>query len=182
MPSQKTIDSKKLIVDGLAEQMNGAIAGVVLDFTGITVADDTAMRKELREAGVHYRVAKNTLIGRACDQLGYGDMKQYLEGNTGFAISKDDPITAAKIIKKYTDKIESIDIKGGFYDGKVVDAEMVKQLADTPSKEDSIGRLLGSLQSGLYNLAYALQAIVDRGDMAKPADAAAPAAEATAAE
>ncbi len=176
MPSQKTIDSKKLIIDGLTEQMNGAIAGVVLDFTGITVADDTAMRKELREAGVHYRVAKNTLIGRACDQLGYGDMKQYLEGNTGFAISKNDPITGAKIIKKYADKIESINIKGGFYDGSVIDADTVKQLADTPSKEESLGRLLGSLTSGLHNLAYALQCIVDRGDMAKPAEEA-PAAE-----
>lgn len=179
MPKMKAIDIKKQIVAELTEHLDGAIAGVVVDFSGVNVAQDTTMRAELRKAGVTYRVAKNTLIGRACDNVGYGDMAQYLTGNTAIAISREDPVIAAKILKSHTGKESKLEIKGGFYDGKVIDADMVRTLADTPTPEESIAKFLGSIQSSLYNFAYALQAIVDRGEVL-PASAAEATAEAKA--
>ncbi len=179
MPKMKAIDIKKQIVAELTEHLDGAIAGVVVDFSGVNVAQDTTMRAELRKAGVTYRVAKNTLIGRACDNVGYGDIAQYLTGNTAIAISREDPVIAAKILKSHTGKESKLEIKGGFYDGKVIDADMVRTLADTPTPEESIAKFLGSIQSSLYNFAYALQAIVDRGEVL-PASAAEATAEAEA--
>ncbi|MGI6742737.1 MAG: 50S ribosomal protein L10 [Eubacteriales bacterium] len=177
MPSSKAIDIKKQIVQDLTEHLNGAVAGVVVDFSGVSVAQDTAMRAELRKSNVTYKVAKNTLIGRACDNVGLGDMAQYLNGNTAIAISREDPVIAAKILKSHTGKESKLEIKGGFYDGKVIDADMVRTLADTPTPEESIAKFLGSIQSSLYNFAYAIQAIVDRGEVL-PASAAEATAEA----
>lgn len=176
MPSSKAIDIKKQIVQDLTEHLDGAIAGVVVDFFGVTVEKDTAMRAALRKAGVTYKVAKNTLIGRACENVGFGDMTKYLKGNTAIAISREDPVIAAKILKENTGKDSKLVIKGGFYDSKVIDADMVLKLADTPTPEESIAKFLGSIQSGLYNLAYALQAIVDRGEILPAAAAEAEAA------
>ena len=105
---------------------------------------------------------KNTLTGRACEVVGYGDMKQYLSGMTAIAISQDDPIAPAKIMKEYADKIPSFEIKAGFVDGGVIDQAGVEALAATPSKEVLIGKMMGSLMSSLYGLAYVLQAKIDK--------------------
>ena len=162
MPSNKILEQKKQVVAELADKMKNAEAGVLVKYQGITVADDTALRAALRKAGVEYSVMKNTLTGRACDLAGYGDMKQYLNGMTAIAISKDDPIAAAKIIKEYADKIECFEIKAGFVDGGVIDAAGVESLAATPSKEVLIAKMMGSLMSSLYGLAYVLQAKIDK--------------------
>ena len=174
MPSKSILEQKQAVVAELAEKLKNSPAGVVVNYQGITVDADTKMRKALREAGVTYTVMKNSLTGRACESVGLGDMKQYLEGMTAIAIAGDDPVAPAKVLKEYADKIESFQILAGYLDGQVVDKDTVNKLADIPSKEVLIAKLLGSIKSPLYGLAYALQAVVDRdGEAAPEAEAAA---------
>ena len=162
MPSNKILEEKKQVVEALAAKMQTAAAGVLVKYEGITVAEDTELRAALRKAGVEYTVVKNTLTGRACEIAGYGDMRQYLEGMTAIAISQDDPIAAAKIMKEYADKIECFEIKAGFVDGGVIDQAGVEALAATPSKEVLVAKMMGSLMSSLYGFAYVLQAKIDK--------------------
>ena len=163
MPSNAILEQKKQVVADLAEQIKASAAGVIVNYQGITVENDTALRKALREAGVKYVVMKNTLTGRACDECGYGDMKQYLNGMTAIAISSpEDPIAPAKILKEYAEKIDSFQILAGYCDGEVIDAAGVNNLAEIPSKEVLLAKFLGSIKSPIYNFAYAIQAIVDK--------------------
>ena len=174
MPSNKVLEAKRQIVEELAGKMQTAVSGVLVKYEGITVADDTALRAALRKAGIEYSVMKNTLTGRACEMVGYGDMKQYLSGMTAIALSQDDPIAPAKIMKEYADKIPTFEIKAGFVDGGVIDQAGVEALAATPSKEVLIAKMMGSLMSSLYGLAYVLQAKIDKengGDDAAEAPA-----------
>jgi large subunit ribosomal protein L10 len=185
MPSNAILEQKKQVVADLAEQIKASAAGVVVNYQGITVENDTALRKALREAGVKYVVMKNTLTGRACEMCGYGDMKQYLNGMTAIAISSpEDPIAPAKILKEYAEKIESFKILAGYCDGQVIDAAGVNSLAEIPSKEVLLAKFLGSIKSPIYNFAYAIQAVVDKKNEGEeaPAAEAAPAEEAPAAE
>ena len=175
MPSNSILAQKQAIVADLAEQLKNSPAGVVVNYQGITVDADTKMRKALREAGVKYMVMKNSLTGRACEEVGLGDMKQYLSGMTAIAIATDDPVAPAKVLKEYADKIESFQILAGYLDGAVVDKATVEKLADIPSKEVLIAKFLGSIRSPLYGFAYAIQAIVDKdgnAEEAAPAEAA----------
>ena len=179
MPSKVILEQKQQAVADLAEKIKNSVSGVLVNYQGITVEDDTAMRKALREAGVKYMVVKNTLTGRACDEVGLGDMKQYLEGMTAIAICGDDPLAPAKITSAYADKIETFNVKAGFLDGEVIDAAKVGELAKIPAKEVLIARMLGSLTGPIRSLAYALQGVIDKNGEAAPAEeAAAEAAEA----
>ena len=162
MPSKVILEKKQGMVEELAGKLQNAVSGVLVNYQGITVEDDTKMRKALREAGVEYSVIKNSITGRACEQVGYGEMKQYLEGMTALAISTTDPVAPAKILKEYAEKVENFEIKAGFIDGGVVDAATVNDLASIPSKEILIGRLLGSIQGPLYGFARVLQAKIDK--------------------
>ncbi len=175
MPSKVILEQKQKAVAELADKMKNAASGVLVNYQGITVEDDTKMRAALRAAGVDYMVVKNTMTGRACDEVGFGDMKQYLSGMTAIAISAEDPIAPAKVLKEYAEKVESFQILAGFLDGAVVDQKTVIELAEIPSKETLIAKMLGSLQSSLYGLAYVLQAKIDKengGDAAEaPAEA-----------
>ena len=187
MPSQKILEQKQEVVKVLAEKMRNASAGVLVKYEGITVEDDTKLRAALRAAGVEYTVMKNSLIGRACDEVSYGDMKQYLTGMNAIAISEKDPIAPAKIMKEDAEKVQSFEIKAGFVDGAVIDAAAVENLASIPSKEQLIVKMMGSMMSPLYGFAYALQAIIDKNGGATeeaaaeaPAEAPAEAAEAPA--
>ncbi|MBQ8696813.1 MAG: 50S ribosomal protein L10, partial [Clostridia bacterium] len=121
MPSAKILESKKVIVESLAAKVKEAQAGVLVNYSGISVEDDTKMRAALRAAGVEYKVYKNSVIGRACSEAGY-DFCGKLEGMTAIAVSATDPVAPAKILKEYADKVESFEIKGGFIDGGVVDS------------------------------------------------------------
>ena len=169
MPSKSILEQKQAAVAELAELLRNSPAGVFVNYQGITVDDDTKLRKVLRESGVKYMVVKNSLTGRACDEVGLGDMKQYLTGMTAIAISESDPIAPAKVIKEYAEKIESFEILAGYLDGAVVSKETVQALADIPSKEVLIAKLLGSIKSPLYGFAYALQAVIDKNGEAAPA-------------
>ena len=172
MPSNSILEQKQAVVAALAEQLKNSPAGVVVNYQGITVEADTKMRKALREAGVEYKVVKNSLTGRACDEVGLGEMKQYLTGMTAIAIGTTDPVAPAKVLKEYAEKVESFQILAGYLDGAVVDVNTVNTLADIPSKEVLIAKFLGSIKSPLYGLAYALQAVVDKDGEAAPAEEA----------
>jgi len=173
VPSKSILEQKQAVVADLAEKIKNSPAGVVVNYQGITVEDDTKMRKALREAGVSYMVMKNSLTGRACDEVGMSDMKQYLTGMTAIAIASDNAVAPAKVLKEYAEKIESFQILAGYLDGEVVGVETVNRLAEIPSKEVLIAKLLGSIKSPLYGLAYALQAVVDKDGEAAPAEEAA---------
>ena len=185
MPSTSILAQKQAAVAELAELLRNSPAGVLVNYQGITVDADTKLRKALRESGVKYMVVKNSLTGRACDEVGLGDMKQYLSGMTAIAVSENDPIAPAKIIKEYAEKVESFEILAGYLDGAVIDEKTVLELANTPSREQLIAKFLGSIQSPLYGLAYALQGIVDKNGEAAATEEVAtaePAAEEAAAE
>ena len=162
MPSKKILEAKQATVAALAEKLRNAASGVLVKYEGITVEDDTKMRAALRAAGVEYSVIKNSITGRACDEVGHGAMKEHLHGMPAQAISAEDPIAPAKILKEYVEKVETCELCAGFIDGAVVDVNTVKELADTPSKEVLVGKVLGSLQSPLYGLCFGLQAIIDK--------------------
>ena len=173
MPSNKILEEKKQIVETLASKLQSAQAGVLVKYEGIKVAEDTELRNALRKAGVEYTVMKNTLTGKACEIAGYGDMKQYLSGMTAIAIGTDDPIAPAKIMKTFADKLDRFEIKAGFVDGGILDKAGVEALAEIPSKEVLIAKMMGSLMSPLYGLAYVLQAKIDKENGGE--EAAAPA-------
>lgn len=163
MPSAKVLEQKKQVVAELTEKLNGAIAGVIVDYKGTSVADDTALRKELREAGVEYIVVKNTLLGRAADEAGLGDLKNVLEGTTAIAFSPDHT-AAARILKKFADNHDNFSIKSGFMEGKVIDVATVESLAKLPSKDILLATVLGAFQAPIAAFARAVQAIVDKED------------------
>ncbi len=174
MPNAKVLEEKKAIVAQLAEKMKSAASGVLVDYKGITVEDDTKLRAEMREKNVEYTVIKNTLIRFAAKEAGLEGLDEVLHGTTAIAISMDDAVAPAKLISEYAKKNEKIyNIKAGFVEGKVVDAAGVKALADLPSREVLIAKMLGSMQSpisGFVNvlngnirgLAVALNAIAEK--------------------
>lgn len=180
MPSAKILEQKKADTEALVEKFRSAVSGVLVSYAGITVEQDTALRKALREAGVDYRVYKNTMTERACVEAGYPALKDHLGGMTALALSKEDAVAPAKILKEYAEKIETFEIRGGILDGAVVDAATVNELASIPPKEVLIAKLLGSMQSPLYKFAYVLQAIVDKENEGAEEAAEAPATEAAA--
>lgn len=162
MASATILEQKKQIVADLAEKMKNAAGGVLVNYQGITVEDDTKLRAELRKAGVDYAVVKNTLTSKACDLVGFEGLKEHLNGMTAMAISATDPVAPAKILNEYAEKHENFTFKAGFADGEILDVNGVKALAAIPSKEVLIAKMLGSLQSSLYSFAYVLQAIIDK--------------------
>ena len=178
MPSAKILEQKQAVVSELVEKIQNSVSGVLVDYKGITVEDDTKLRANLRKEGVEYCVIKNTLISKAYDQLGFSSTKDVLNGMTAIAISKNDAVAAAKILAAYAKDHQNFVLKAGYVDGKELDAAGVKALSEIPSKEVLLGKLLGSMQSSLYKFVYGLQALVDKKN--EGAEAAPAAAEAAA--
>ena len=173
MPSVKVLEEKKQMVADLTNKLKNATAGVLVDYQGINVEQDTKLRTELREAGVDYFVFKNTLTRLAVKECGFEELLPVLVKMTAIAVSDTDPVAPAKILASYADKIPTFNIKAGFVDGAVIDVQGVNRLATMPSKEELIAKVLGTLQSpasGLANvinanmsgLARVLQAIHDK--------------------
>ena len=162
MPNASVLEQKKQQVVSLKEKIEASITGVVVDYSGTSVADDTALRKELREAGVEYFVAKNTIIGRAIEGTDLEEMKSVLEGTTAIALSKEDYTAAARILCKFAESHENFKVKAGFLDGKVVDVATIESLAKLPSKEVLLATVLGAFQAPIAAFARAVQAIVDK--------------------
>ena len=161
MPSEKILAEKKQIVAQMAEKIKNAKSGVFVEYKGINVQDDTALRSELRKAGVDYSVVKNSLARFATKEVGYEALSDIFNGTTAMAVSQDF-IAPAKVLCEYAKKNENFKIKAGFLDGEILDIEGVKSLAEIPSKEGLLAKLMGSLQSSLYGLAYVLQAKIDK--------------------
>ena len=162
MPNAIVLEQKQQIVKELAEAISGSVAGVIVDYKGINVADDTVLRKELREAGIDYRVVKNTLLGRAIEGTELEGIKSVLEGTTAIAISKEDHVAAARILNKFAEAHENFNIKAGYLDGKEIDLETIKSLAKLPSREVLLATVVGALQAPIAAFARAVQAIVDK--------------------
>lgn len=173
MASEKILAQKQLVVDELAGHFDGAITGVLVDYKGISVEDDTALRAELRKAGVYYAVKKNSIISRAAKKSGLDGLDEYLEGATAIALSKTDMIAPAKVIAEFAKDKEHFNIKAGFIEGKVATAEQINELAKLPPKEVLVAKFLGSLNapiSGFVNvlngnlrgLVVALNAIAEK--------------------
>ncbi len=162
MPSASVLEQKKQVVAQIADRISNSVAGVVVEFKGITVADDTAMRKELREAGVEYTVVKNTLLNIAIKDTSLEDMSKVLEGTTAIATSKDDYVAAARILNKYADKIESFNLKTGYLDGEVISTDKLKELATLPSREVLLSMVANVFSAPIASFARAIQAIVDK--------------------
>jgi large subunit ribosomal protein L10 len=171
------VELKQPIVDEIKALLDGAVAVTAVDYLGLTVEQDTALRKELREAGVQYKVFKNTLIKRAAEGTDFAQLDDVLEGPTAIAVSKDDATAAARIIAKFAKTADKLELKAAVVEGKYYDAEGVKALAEIPSKEELLGRLLGSMQSPITNFARVLKQIAEKDGEAAPAEAEAPAAE-----
>ena len=172
MPSAKILEQKQQLVAELAEKMKNAKSGVIVDYCGITVEKDTALRAELRKAGVDYTVVKNTYIKKAADIAGISGFEPYLQGMTAFALSTEDPLAPAKVLCKFAENNENFKVKVGMMDGAFMTAEEVTALSKIPSKEVLIGKVLGSIQGPLYGLAYVLQAKIDKeGGVAEEAAA-----------
>lgn len=180
MPSAKVLEQKKQVVAELAEKMKNASSGVLVDYKGINVADDTQLRAEMRKNNVDYKVIKNTLIRFAAKEAGLEGLDGVLEGTTALAMSADDVIAPAKVVAEFAKKNENIyNIKAGFMDGKVVSVEEIMEIANLPSKETLLGRVVGGLQSPIFGLALVLKAIAEKIEKEGPIDFSAPAAEAT---
>ncbi len=168
MPSQKILDEKKQIVSALSEQLKTAVSGVFVDYCGLTVEQDTKLRNKLREAGVEYKVVKNTLTRFAAKEVGFDELDPILNGPTSLALSMTDEVAPAKVIADFAKDNEQLEIKAGFLDGKVLALEEIKKLAATPNRETLLAKMLGSMNAPISNLVRTLQALVDNG--VEPAD------------
>jgi len=163
LPSQKVLEEKQAVVAALTERLQISVAGVVVSYKGINVADDTKLRKDLREAGVQYTVVKNTLLSRAADNVGLSDLNAVLEGTTAIATSAEDHVAAARILSKYAEKNKEFKIKSGYLDGAVIGLDTISNLAKLPSREILLATVCNAFNAPIASLARALQAIVDNG-------------------
>lgn len=156
------IEMKKAVVQEITEHFQGSETSVIVDYRGLDVAEVTQLRKELREAGVDYKVYKNTMTRRAIENVELEELKDILVGPTALAFGKEDAVAPAKIINNFAKEHEALEIKGGVIDGKVATVEEIKELASLPSYEGLISMLLSVLQAPVRNLAYATQAVADQ--------------------
>ena len=184
MPNAKVLSEKQAVVAALTEQLQGAASGVLVDYKGITVAEDTALRVELRQNDVQYGVVKNTLARFAMNNVGLGELDDVLNGTTSLATSANDPIAPMRVINKYAKQLgdSKFTIKGGFMDGKVLSLEEITALAELPSKETLQAQALGMMLAPITSLAIVLKAIAEKDGEPAPAEEATPAEETPAAE
>ena len=156
MPSEKILEQKKQYVAALSEELKAACVGVIVNYKGITVADDTKLRRDLRASGTTYKVVKNTLLGRALQDAGVTGLESYLEGTTAIAYHDSDYVSAAKVLSKFAEASKTFEIKAGFVDGNIVDVAGVKNLAELPSKEVLVAKALGGLNAPISGFATVL--------------------------
>lgn len=157
------VELKQPIVEEISEHLKDAQSVVLVDYRGLTVEQDTQLRKEMREAGVIYKVYKNTMMNFAFKGTDYEALAPYLEGPSAAAISKDDATAPARILGKFAKNIEALEIKGGVVEGVAYDAKGISAIASIPSREELLSKLLGSLQSPITNLARVLNQVAEKG-------------------
>ena len=166
------VELKQPIVQEISENIKDAQSVVVVDYRGLTVAEDTQLRKALREAGVTYKVYKNTLVKRAIEGTEFESLTEALEGPNAFAISTTDATAPARILAKFAKTAPALEIKAGVVEGNYYDETGMKAIAAVPSREELLSRLLGSLQSPVANFARVLNQIAEKGGAPVAAEAA----------
>ena len=164
------VELKQPVVAEIAEVLNGAKSAVVVDYRGLTVEQDTALRKQLREAGVSYKVYKNTLVSRAVEGTQFESLRDVLEGPNAFAISTTDATAPARVLAEFAKKADKLELKGGVVEGTYYDAAGIGVIASIPSRDVLLGRLLGSMQSPIANFARVIKQIAEK-DGEAPAEA-----------
>ena len=175
MPNAKVLSEKQAIVEALVERIKNASAGVLVDYKGITVAEDTALRTELRKDEVNYTVVKNTLTRKALDKLGMTELDEVLNGTTSLATAENDPIAPFRILNDYSKKLgDRFNIKAAFMDGKVLSASEIAEMAELPSKDALYAKVLGTMIAPITGLAVCLGQILEqKGGSLETAEAAA---------
>ena len=158
------VELKKPIVDQISEELNGAKAAVLVDYRGITVEQDTELRKQLREAGVIYKVYKNTMINFAVKGTEFEELSKHLEGPTAIAISKEDATAPARILFNFAKNAPKLELKAGVVDGAYYDEKGIQVIATIPSREELLSKLLGSMQSPITNFARVIKQIAEKNE------------------
>ena len=156
------VEVKQPIVDKIAEEIKDAQSVVLVDYRGLTVAEDTQLRKNLREAGVTYKVYKNTMMKRAFAGTAFESLTKDLDGTNAIAISKDDATAPARIIAKFAKTAPKLEMVSGVVEGNYYDKAGMEALANVPSREELLGKLLGSIQSPITNFARVLNQIAEK--------------------
>lgn len=159
--SEAIIAKKAVVVDDIYDKFNRAKAVVVVDYLGLTVAEATELRKQLREAGVELKVVKNTYLRRAADKAGYEGLDDTFTGPTAVAFSYDDVVAPARVLSKFAKSVDALEIKGGIIEGKVSDLATINELASLPSREGLLSMLLSVLQAPVRNTALAIKAVAE---------------------
>ena len=171
MPNAKVLESKKAVVDALTSKVKEASSVVFVDYKGITVAQDTELRKQFREAGVDYAVVKNTLTNFAAKNAGY-DFSEVLNGTTAMASTTGDPIAPARIVCEFAKKNKNtLSIKGGVVEGSVLSADQLNGFGELPSKSALVASVLGTFLAPISSLAFVLDQIRMQKDGSAPAEA-----------
>ena len=171
MPNAKVLSEKKAIVAALTERIKNASAGVLVDYKGITVAQDTELRTELRKNEIDYSVVKNTLVRFALDSTGLEELDPVLNGTTSLATSTGDPIAPIRIVSEYANKLNGVfNVKAAFMDGKVLSDSEIKQIAALPSKDALYSQVFGTMLAPITSLAVVLNQIVEKNGGAPAAE------------
>lgn len=173
MPNAKVLSEKQAVVAALEQRMRNASAGVLVDYKGITVAEDTQLRTELRKGEVEYTVVKNTLVRRALDDLGLQELDSVLNGTTSLATAVSDPIAPFRIISEYSKKMgERFNVKAAFMEGKVLSAAEIEEMSQLSSKDALYAKVLGTMIAPITGLAVCLGQILEqKGGSLEPAAA-----------
>lgn len=176
------VELKQPIVKEIAEHLDGAASAVLVDYRGLTVEQDTQLRKQMREAGIVYKVYKNRMIKLAIKDTAFAELEKDLDGPTAIAITKGDATASARIISKFAKTADKLEFKSGVVEGTYFDAAGISAVANIPGREELLSKLLGSLQSPVTNLARVLNQIAEKGGACAAADETAAPAEAVAEE
>jgi large subunit ribosomal protein L10 len=162
LANAKVIQAKQDAVDVVTGKLQNSVSTVVADYRGLNVSQVTELRKQLREAGVEFQVLKNTLLRRATAAAELTDLDAVLTGPTAVAFSETDAVVAAKILNDFAKKNDALKLKGGVVEGRVVDEEQIKALAELPSREGLLSMLLSVLQAPMRNFALAVKAVAEK--------------------
>ena len=164
------VELKQPIVQEIADNIKDAQSVVIVDYRGLTVAQDTQLRKELREAGITYKVYKNTLMNFAFKGTEFESLTDCLEGPNAIAISKEDATAPARILAKFAKTAPALELKAGVVEGNFYDSDGIKVIASVPSREELLSKFLGSIQSPITNFARVLNQIAEQGGGAEAAE------------
>lgn len=156
------LEQKKQVVDEIAAKLRESQSTIIVDYRGLNVAEVTELRKQLREAGIDFKVYKNTMTRRAVEQVEMTELNDSLTGPNAIAFSTEDVVAPAKILNDFAKKHEALEIKAGVIEGRVVSVDEVKALAELPSREGLLSMLLSVLQAPMRNFALATKAVADQ--------------------